>query len=174
MIKKILLDLLDVAWPAVKVLLAGYLLVQARRLLPKLGVRVDADTQQRLIDSLFRGVESSVAAVYQEMVKPAKDPLRGDVQWTEALKHSAKEEAMRRARQVEAAAIESLKDLHVDVDLTLSQMVERAVVNLDAKLSTSDAIILKSASPTTDDRFGVRPLADAPTPMSALRKDSPR
>lgn len=118
-----LLPLLQQPLQIVLMALAAWVAVKIRR-------HIHNQDVAQLLVTLDDCVARSVADVYQSSVKAAKDAGG----WTPEAQKAAKDAAIARVKQGGARVIDALRAAGENPEATLPQMVERAVVELNAKV----------------------------------------
>lgn len=106
--------------------LAAWVAVRIRR-------HVHNQDLSNLLVTLDNYVAGAVADVYQRSVKAAKESGG----WNAQSQQAAKDAALAQVRQLAPSVIKALQVAGENVDVTMSQMVERAVVELNAKVRPS-------------------------------------
>jgi len=117
-------------------LLSGPLQVVLMALAAAVAVKIRAYVHNKtladMLVTLDRYAAGAVADVYQRTVKTAKS----EGGWDQKAQQAARDAALAQVRQLAPAILASLKAAGEDVDATLGQMVEKAVVELNAKVAS--------------------------------------
>lgn len=124
------------------VLLAPTLAVIGARLARRIDLLIETYVKDRTLAAklvaLNHAADDAVAFVYQTMVAALKDPNKPGA-WNEVAQHAAKDAAVDAVRRAVPQLVADVGASGVDVDAVLSQKIERAVVDLNAKVGTPPA-----------------------------------
>lgn len=160
--QKILLDLWNIAQPVLMVLASLFAMWLAR----KYGVQLDAATQNQLQDQVRKAVGDGVAYIYQRSVKDLKDPTKPG-EFDTAAKSKALQDVMSIVRTMHGEKLSSLSQYGIDVDKMLETMIERSVIELEARVTGT------LAAPGTTVRANESPAQPVVVAVSAAAPGTP-
>lgn len=124
-LSQVLDDVYRLVVPTLLTLLCGWLV-------RKYGTKLDADTQARLQATLQEHALNAVSLVYQRTVKDLKNPTKPGA-FDDAAKAAALREATSRVERVAKDIVDALVAPGQSRSEVITQVIERAVVELESK-----------------------------------------